>query len=197
MILFETKGITSWLTFAVNSVRISNDIPVQSEYLPLITLYMLMSMIYTLFAFVWFIIADHLSKTKKIPFIFKLVADTLRKCRPLNYRKVEQKKKIIKPIETTSIKTVEQESYQVSTLNSANEVGAEQDIRLNENKILDSNRNQCYKCNSDIVNAEKSKSENEKHEKESQVKTLNLLAFSLIFLFIFSCNLTIWLKIGS
>ena len=35
-------------------VRVSSDIPVQSSYLPLISLYFMFSMLFTLTAFVWF-----------------------------------------------------------------------------------------------------------------------------------------------
>ena len=46
--------MTSLLTFVVTSLRISSDIPVQSEYLPLITLYMILSIVYTLLGFIWY-----------------------------------------------------------------------------------------------------------------------------------------------
>ncbi len=45
--------MTSFLTFTVTSLRVSSDIPIQSDYLPLITLYMILSILYTLFGFVW------------------------------------------------------------------------------------------------------------------------------------------------
>ena len=47
------KGMTSFLTFAVTSLRVSSDIPVQSDYLPLITLYMILSIFYTFIGFFW------------------------------------------------------------------------------------------------------------------------------------------------
>ena len=51
--LIKFKGMTSFLTFSMNSLRVSADIPVQSEYLPLITLYMLLSMMYTFSGLSW------------------------------------------------------------------------------------------------------------------------------------------------
>ena len=48
------KGMTSFLTFAVTSLRVSSDIPVQSDYLPLITLYMILSIFYTFIGFYMF-----------------------------------------------------------------------------------------------------------------------------------------------
>jgi hypothetical protein len=47
------KGMTSFMTFAVTSLRISTDIPVQSEYMPLLTLYMLFSIGYTFMGMSW------------------------------------------------------------------------------------------------------------------------------------------------
>ena len=46
--------MTSFLAFIMSSVRISSDIPNQSEYLPLITLYFLLSILYTFIGFMWF-----------------------------------------------------------------------------------------------------------------------------------------------
>ena len=46
--------MTSFLTFSVTSVRIAGDIPMQSEYLPLITLYFLLSIIYTFLGLTWY-----------------------------------------------------------------------------------------------------------------------------------------------
>lgn len=45
--------MTSFLTFSVTSVRIAGDIPMQSEYLPLITLYFLLSILYTFLGLTW------------------------------------------------------------------------------------------------------------------------------------------------
>ncbi len=45
--------MTSFLTFSVTSVRVAADIPTQSEYLPLISLYMLFSILYTFMGMSW------------------------------------------------------------------------------------------------------------------------------------------------
>ena len=46
------------------SVRVSNDIPIQSEYLPLITLYFLLSLLYAFISYAWFVYFDDV-KSKK------------------------------------------------------------------------------------------------------------------------------------
>ena len=48
------------------SVRVSNDIPIQSEYLPLITLYFVLSLFYTFISFAWFVFLEHLRSQKKL-----------------------------------------------------------------------------------------------------------------------------------
>ncbi len=51
--ILKYSGMTSLLTFATNSVKIAGDIPVQSEYLPWVSLYLIMSINYTFFGFLW------------------------------------------------------------------------------------------------------------------------------------------------
>ena len=50
---------------AIIAIRVANDIPVQSNYVPMISVYFLLSILYTFISFAWFVIADKL-KTKKI-----------------------------------------------------------------------------------------------------------------------------------
>ena len=49
---------------AIISVRVSNDIPIQSEYLPLITLYFLLSLLYAFLSYAWFVYLEDV-KSKK------------------------------------------------------------------------------------------------------------------------------------
>ena len=58
---------------AIISVRVSSDIPIQSDYMPLITLYFFLSILYTFSSFLWFVIAEHLKSNKiRIKFIVDL-----------------------------------------------------------------------------------------------------------------------------
>ena len=45
------------------SVRVANDVPIQSEYLPLISLYFLFNLTYTFISFFWFSVAEVLRRT--------------------------------------------------------------------------------------------------------------------------------------
>ena len=52
--------MTSILTFTVTSLRVSSDMPIQADYLPLITIYFMMSIFYTLIGFAWYVVQfDH------------------------------------------------------------------------------------------------------------------------------------------
>lgn len=51
---------------AIISVRVSNDIPVQSEYLPLISLYFFLSLLYAFASFLWFTFLEYAKSQKKI-----------------------------------------------------------------------------------------------------------------------------------
>jgi hypothetical protein len=66
MIIF-CKGITIFLTFSVSAVRISSSIPTQSQYLPPIILYFMLSQLFTLCAFIWFTIDSVLRAEAYIP----------------------------------------------------------------------------------------------------------------------------------
>lgn len=56
--------MTTFLTFSVYSLRVSGDIPVQSEYLPYVLIYFIFSVLNTLLSLFWFVLANHfLAKT--------------------------------------------------------------------------------------------------------------------------------------
>ena len=59
---------------AIISVRVSNDIPIQSEYLPLITLYFLLSLLYAFISVAWFVyLEDVKSKKNSSQILIKLL----------------------------------------------------------------------------------------------------------------------------
>ena len=83
--------MTSFLTFTVTAVRISGDIPTQSEYLPLVTLYIVLSMIFTLIGMICFILFESFSKNKKIPGFFMVILFYVKKL--INKNKVNTNEK--------------------------------------------------------------------------------------------------------
>lgn len=59
--------LTCLLTFTVNSLVVMNDMPVQSDYLPYITIYFMMSVTYPFLSIFWFIYFEDLREKKKLP----------------------------------------------------------------------------------------------------------------------------------
>jgi hypothetical protein len=62
-----SPGITVFLTFSVSAVRIASSIPTQSEYLPPIIAYFMLSQLFTLTAFAWFTVDNVLRAEAYIP----------------------------------------------------------------------------------------------------------------------------------
>jgi hypothetical protein len=62
------------LTLTVNSVRVSNDIPIQSDYVPTITIYFVISIFYPFISMFWFVARNHFEKKCYLPIpLIKLV----------------------------------------------------------------------------------------------------------------------------
>ena len=61
---------------AIISTRVAGDIPVQSDYMPLISFYFSLSILVTFVSFVWFVIAE---KLKAIKFKSKFLIGLKRK----------------------------------------------------------------------------------------------------------------------
>ena len=61
------KGMTHFMTLATFSVRSQADIAPQGQFLPMITLYYVLSIMYTFIALIWFIVADHWTTKQNVP----------------------------------------------------------------------------------------------------------------------------------
>jgi hypothetical protein len=72
--------MTTFLTFGVYTITISNSIPVQSEYLPAINVYFILSSQFTLWSLVWFIAESLMRTTGYMPLFLKLYVDFWRWC---------------------------------------------------------------------------------------------------------------------
>lgn len=69
-------SITCFLTLTVNALIVQNDIPVQSDYIPYITYYLLISMTFPLLSIIWFITFEFIKDNQKLP---KLISYFLHK----------------------------------------------------------------------------------------------------------------------
>lgn len=66
-ITYIIKGMTTFLTFAVYSLKIAGDITTQSEYFPLVSVYFIIAIGYTLISLMWFICANYYIIRNRLP----------------------------------------------------------------------------------------------------------------------------------
>ncbi len=59
--------MTTFLTLAVYSVKVSNDFPKQSKHMPIVTIYFIFGLFITLFSLVWFTIASYCKEHNLLP----------------------------------------------------------------------------------------------------------------------------------
>ena len=60
-------ALTSFLTMSSNALRVSSQMPIKSDHLPLITYYFFLSLLYSFISFVWFFVIDRLKSKKSLP----------------------------------------------------------------------------------------------------------------------------------
>ncbi len=63
--------MTTFLSLAIYSLRVSGDLPVQSQYFPLISIFFFIGLLLTFIAFVWFIAANSLRAKQRVPKILE------------------------------------------------------------------------------------------------------------------------------
>jgi hypothetical protein len=59
--------MTHFMTLATFSVRSQADVAPQAQFIPMITMYYVLSISYAFIALIWFIVADHLTTKQNIP----------------------------------------------------------------------------------------------------------------------------------
>jgi len=64
-------GISILLSFAVFKLRLSDDVPVQSESIPLINVYFILCILYSLSSMVWFSLLNNLKEQKPLSNFFR------------------------------------------------------------------------------------------------------------------------------
>lgn len=182
--------MTSLMTYSVYSVRISNEIPIQSEYMPLITLYFILSIFYTLITFIWHIVKNFLTTNKKWPkFVLafgQLLQDMVEKvcCCCCKESKVEDVSAIvIEPSEESKENKIDEVKSLIE-----NEIKSKELIlvsswkyidKMNENEILKNScslmklyngeTDKCFKCNlCSSCQAKEDKDEKKKKDKRKR-----------------------------
>lgn len=66
-------GISIMLSFSVFKLRLSDDVPVQSDSIPLINIYFTLCMTFSLTAMVWFSLVNLMKERKKVPNFCKIL----------------------------------------------------------------------------------------------------------------------------
>ena len=176
--------MTSFMTFAMTAVRISSDIPTQSDYFPLISLYMFLSIFYALISMSWFVSLNHFTSKKYLPKIILKVTWIVRKC--LFWIFVEEKKN-----ETVKVKAVDKNKVGLSEKANGKEENA-----INELLPKPAEKcNFCNRCGDCTKECEKEKQKKkEQKDLDENLSAFNYLAFFTVFSIMLICNLTIWLS---
>ena len=176
--------MTTFMTFAMTAVRISSDIPTQSDYLPLISLYMFLSIFYALISMSWFVSLNHFTSKKYLPKIILKVTWIVRKC--LFWIFVEEKKN-----ETVKVKAVDKNKVG-SIKNDEAKATTEAE---NSNEVLFKPVEKCNRCGDCTKESEKEKQKKkEQKDLDENLSAFNYLAFFTVFSIMLICNLTIWLS---
>ena len=71
-----------FLTLAIYSVRIASDFPTQSDYIPIISIYFKLGLLFTYISLLWFAYAEYLRTKKEVPKIMVKMANLVA-CFPL------------------------------------------------------------------------------------------------------------------
>jgi hypothetical protein len=64
------------------SIRVSSDIPVQSSYLPLISLFFMLNILFTFVSFAWFVAYNRFKSEKYLPLFLIKIIDIIFKKNP-------------------------------------------------------------------------------------------------------------------
>ena len=88
-----TVNMTIFLTYAVYALRINNDLPTQSDFVPTIAIYFLISIIFTLLAMIWFFFCNQMTTKKYVPELFISIIQFIKKF-SINFKKKQNKSRI-------------------------------------------------------------------------------------------------------
>ena len=134
------------------------------------------------------------AKSKKLPFILKKLALLIRLAlcclfESTTIKKINQDPEISTAIKKTQVidETVEPNK---SVIKNQQELSEPTNVSKKCNSC-----NRCDKCEAEYLK-EKQKKDDQK-ELELNLSALNILVFCVEFIFILSCNTTIWLKISN
>lgn len=179
--------MTTFLTFSVYSLRVAGDIPIQSEYLPLITLYFIISTVYTLISFMWFILGNYFMTNVYLPkFLIKICDFFTKSIKFFNSNQVNSNKK-------TDIESAPADLVEIKEARNSDQIELKSRISLSTNKTGEKEEIiNVLNHKAPMNETKKDEKDQQKKKLESYVKKLNFIVFCLVFMFIFLFNLIIW-----
>ncbi len=177
-----TLSMTTFLTYAVQSLNIASFLPVQSQYYPLISIYFLMSLIWTFLSLVWFWYSNKLLTENKIPSSLRVVAKYVKKCLFFIFIPAEKNQEIFER------KITPENDLTITNLDKAKvskKIEQKEINKCNKSEIF------CSKCtHNKQIDEDKKK---EKENNESLIKALNILASFTVFSIFVTIHLCIWI----
>jgi hypothetical protein len=182
--------MTSFLTFAVQSLNLNNSLPVQSLYFPLISVYFMVSIFVTFYSLVWFWTVNNFTTKSFLPEPLEKFARLIRKCLFCQCSKEKKANKIDK---------VKQENSTPVIITDLNE---KMPIEIKPVSASMSKETKCIKCDlcskcDDKAKEDKDKEEKKKKKKEnieSLVSALNYLMFICVAIVLAILHLIIWIR---
>ena len=138
--------MTVIMAYSIYAVRISSDIPVQSNYIPVIKFFFILSNIWNLLAMVWFVLLNNFKSKEYVPKVFNSLGGILQKiiCFCSHKRKrdpilvLRKDKKVADNNEAINVNSLEQ-NQKLKCRFCSNEKNMEISDKLELKKILVSN----------------------------------------------------------
>lgn len=196
--------MTGFLTFSVYSLRISTDLPVQSMFLPKISVYFICSIIYNIFAMFWHITRDRLQKKKELPKWFIYFCEILKKVFCFPQEKKDKNNKIepnnvnaingaMITVETSDQKDMDisKSVFQNPILPKPTTITADSMQTVTKKKC-----NQCDRCEECDTEYKKEKDKNKKKKEiEENLEAMNYFFLILMIIAMFISQMAIWLTL--
>ena len=88
--------MTVFLTFGVYSLRVSNDLPVQSKYFPMISVYFLVGVLYAFMSIIWFAVANSFLTKNSVPKCLRQIVYLIKRYQSAKTVKQSESKESVK-----------------------------------------------------------------------------------------------------
>ena len=198
--------MTVFLTFGVYALKINGEMPTQSEFVPLVSVYFIVATIYTLVSLIWFVTANFFVIKSNIPKPLVFVAekiqfifffDCISKKKNSSQKSPPPKVGSVESVYRSPIETINQP---VNLNRRPKRDEEEDDSRSQKFIFIDELKRKCDSCPKPLCEGCDSKEKEKKNAKKAfdrNLRTLNLLAFFVVFLIMLISNLCIWLSIAN